>query len=356
MEERRAAVPVPAGYERQIVEFVDAEHGYAQFLRCGPDPSAGPAQPGAECAAVVVRTTDGGRSWQRLNHPRRVAANHQMYTGDADTVLLLAEPHGWYLSTDAGRTFRHRPANSRGTPPEYFGVIFGRYWQDYERENAWRIVEKTGSGSAPLPAQPTLPGRPGAFEAGADGRLWAASVGDGRVYTSVSADQGRTWQRRDVPAPARGRPDRVRLVISADGRDAWLLGYSESTGGTGGGGRSAVPRMLRKDVGLPEIWRFDGVGWTAVPTAGLPSPGPAAVYSFAAVGDGWLAVADGQGTSGYLSGTGYGGSGGGPRLTYVRALRDGTLFGYGDHQARRIWLGPGAGTERHWVEVMTAQG
>ncbi|HET8661523.1 MAG TPA: hypothetical protein VFM55_21320, partial [Micromonosporaceae bacterium] len=206
-EVRAVRLPVPPGSVLRQIELADSRHGYALVAACTAAPASSPAagrpEPG-ECPAALAATADGGLTWQARQHPRPVATDQQLYVGGAHLVLLHAEPYGWYVSTDAGQTFAFRPGSA--PPPEYAAVA-GRYGVWCEPAPC-RVVEgyPPGGGRRPVPAQPGLPGElTTVAEAGRE--LWAVSVAHGRAYPAVSLDQGRSWQRRDLPSPG-GGPDR----------------------------------------------------------------------------------------------------------------------------------------------------
>lgn len=348
IEVRRTRLDVPSDFDLQIVEFAAADRGYAQFVRCGQASASGQAGV-TSCTARVFATDSGGRGWREVRDPRPVAENQQLYTGADGTLVLLAEPHAWYVSNDHGRSFVTLPYASR--PPEaYLAATYGRHWLECEGVPRCRVVEQTRTEHRPVPSQPRLPGDLRSFAAGADGRLWVSSVDRDRLFVAVSADGGRSWRASDVGTAPRRPIILTRLLVSADGRDAWLLAYPEPTGGSGGGRAGAV---LRKETGVPDIWRLAGSGWVTVPTTGVPDKRGTPI-AFAAAGAGALAVAA-PGVAGYLTAAGYAPSTDMPKISYVTALSDGTLVG-SDDPRRGVYLGSGSGSARGWVEVALETG
>ncbi|HET8684655.1 MAG TPA: hypothetical protein VFM54_22710, partial [Micromonosporaceae bacterium] len=295
------------------------------------------------CPAALAATVDGGLTWQSRQHPRPVAPGQQLYVGGARLVLLHADPYGWYVSTDAGLTFAFRPGSA--PPPEY-ATVAGRYGVWCEPAPC-RVVEgyPPGGGRRPVPAQPDLPGELVTVAQAGAHELWAVSVAQGRAYPAVSLDQGRSWQRRDLPGPvggSSGSPDgrpvsRVELRVSPDGRDVWLLGFGPAA-----------------RLEFPRLWLHGPGGWR-VRHAGDPAP---VAHAFAAAGGQALVVA-GPGGLGVV-GDGYATFGDWPSATgYVRALPDGALVAAADTTGtdttgtgERLWLGVGRGTDRRWIEVI----
>ena len=69
-------------------------------------PPATERPPGRGCPALLYATVDGGRSWRCCGIPVRWRHDQQLYAVPG-AVVLLAEPYGWYTSTDGGATFAH---------------------------------------------------------------------------------------------------------------------------------------------------------------------------------------------------------------------------------------------------------
>lgn len=316
---RRVRVPVPADYAQRQVEFTDAGHGYALFTSCRPAPtSAGTPPP---CLAILLSTADGGRTWQRLNHPHPVAENHQLYAQGV-RLVLLAEPYGWYASTDRGGSFTHLPPTD-GVPAVY-RALFGRFQVCCEGDGPDRVVEWVGDRPRPVPAQPELPAIQSV--AYADGRVFAAGLRDGRPYTAVSVDQGRTWRRPVVVPAADGLISVLTIKVNSD--DAWLVGYADDR------------------TSFPWLWWYTGGDWHRVDAPDHPPR----VFSVVAIGDGLLAMSGPDG--GGLVGPGRYEAVGWPVDADLRLLEDGSLLAVRDGGARSIiWLAPGYGDDRRWIKL-----
>ena len=321
-EIRGSRLAVPRQYDRPYVEFVDASQGYALFATCDGRP------PGPDCPALLWSTRDGGRSWQRLRHPKPVADNQQLYVAPG-VLALWAEPHGWWTSTDEGRTFRHSPGEA--APPQWRAAQ-GRF---QIIEATGKVGRWTGKTLRPLATQPPLP----ALNTVAQGDGWmvrdgtrhhrllvAAGAGeDGLPYAAISWDEGRRWQKTPVPAPD-GAVWILRVVELAGG-EVWLLGERPDR------------------ISFPALWRLEGDTWHGVRGEGHPEAGRAVP-----LGAGMAAVVSARGAGVLVDGR-YVDL---PRwpLTdrhHLRRLPDGTLFA---GTSESILLGIGHIGDRSWVEVV----
>ncbi|MFF3853084.1 hypothetical protein [Micromonospora sp. NPDC002575] len=309
VELREVRVPVGKGYDFPYVEFVTAEQAYALFSGC-------PARPAArDCPAVLYATVDGGRSWRRLVLPRVVAEHPQLYAAPG-VLALLAEPHGWYTSTDGGHTFAHTAQE-----PVAWRAAQGRFQID---EATGRVARWEGRRATPLPAQPSVRDPHGVVEA--RGLLVVAGVDGGKPYAAVSADRGRTWQRTPVPTPG-GEVGVLRPTVGPDG-EARLVGWPPD--------RTA----------FPFLWRYLG-RWVPVLATGHPARAssvvPLTTGRFAVNGpDGVGVVADGR--YGPLDWP----------VTpehHLTLLADGTLVG---RAADEVLLAAGPVGDRRWARVVLA--
>jgi hypothetical protein len=330
IEVRRGRVSVPPGYSPQTVEFADSRTGFASFVPAGPDP--GGEQDRYE--ARLFRTIDGGWTWQPMADPRPPSVSPQLYTVDARTLVLLGEPHGWWVSRDAGETFQHQPGYD---PPAVLNDAGLDNQGDYRLDcpEACRLTRRSG----PPVTQPPLPGSLQAI-ATTRGVLWAASV-DGVAYTAASADGGRTWRQAPVP-PAGQRLDRVDLQVSPDGRDLWLVG-SPNPVPVPGFGTSA----RRKEIGIPVLWTFHAGRWVRTGRFGQPAP-QLMPYPATAVGGGYLAVVAPDGL--YLVDQTWRRVDLSPRPEWARTLPDGTIVASAPTN-RTLYLGRLAGPRLRWIQV-----
>jgi hypothetical protein len=143
---RTASVDVPHGYVQQALKFRTATVGVALFTHCElPKRRVGNHD---DCTARLFVTADGGSTWLPRRHPKPVADNHQVFFGTGGELILLAEPRLWYVSTDAGRTFRHvkkEPPRSTADDQQVVAPgVQGRMLVSADRADIW-LVEQPAS-------------------------------------------------------------------------------------------------------------------------------------------------------------------------------------------------------------------
>ncbi len=324
-EVRRSTLPAPAGYGVLTVEFADAVHGYAGLIT---DEPVAPNQYGS----MLFATDDGGRTWRQLDDPRRPSPSPQLYTVDARTIVLLAEP-GWFVSTDGGASFQ---ARAQQPEPAQLSDLSGEY--QLACDNGCSIVRRGGQVT-----QPELRGELAAVtQVGIGGPVWAVSLDDGEPRTTVSQDGGRTWRQIDVPAHPDGRP--ARFSLSGSGGEIWLIGYITADGG----GLGQVMPLRRKETGLPLLWRMVDDRWVAQGISNAPPTGHG-VFAVAAIGGGLAAVAAPTGL--FLVDSRWHPVELFPQPEWVTTLRDGTVFAPGPTN-QTYYLGTRTGSAVAWVQVV----
>jgi hypothetical protein len=315
-EVRDAAIPVPPSYTLRSVEFVDQALGYALFNRCGSTSAApGPAE---SCSAALVRTEDGGRSWNQVYHPRPEGKGHQLYA-DRARLVLHVDPDGYYVSFDRGANYEYAAGDDDVVRP-----IFGEYQACCDGDKKQRVVWFGADGKpSPTRTQPDLPN----IRAVGYALHWLFAVGiddNGRPVSSVSNDQGATW--RQVPvAGASGRVDGVSIRVDRSGTYAWLLGRTDL-------------------ISWPSLWYFDDLGWRPVGATGHPPRLTSAVV----LEDASLAVTTPDG-AGLVTGGVYQAADWPIGDCFLRMLPEGTLF----CAAGPVnWLGVDNFGERKWIRVL----
>lgn len=102
-----AGGPVPHAFVPQSATFVSADDGWV----------LGTAPCGTPPCTSVVRTRDGGRTWQGIPAPKATLGNPQVSKpGDVEILRFADERNGWaagrqlYSTHDGGRTWRQQTA------------------------------------------------------------------------------------------------------------------------------------------------------------------------------------------------------------------------------------------------------
>ncbi|MGN9911554.1 hypothetical protein ACTMTJ_28725 [Phytohabitans sp. LJ34] len=354
LAEVKVDLGLPEGYAPVSVEFADAWHGYALFVRCG-----------TLCDARLFHTADGGRTWRPREHPRPEAKNHQLYSGGGHVVVLLAEPHSWYVSRDAGASWQPRPYDARGRTPVEYHSANGTYYLDCPESGGRCAVRDWTAGTGWRRDVPAELAAARSLTNGRDGRIWLSGVDGGRIVTAVGSAGG-GFTRLPVPDQPGRAVWNARVVTSADGRDIWLVAGQEQADAAAAPARLAPARLAparlaparlapvglvasaRKGTGLPLLWRFEAGAWVPYPIRGIEEKANWP-YSVAPAGGGLLVLA-GPELTGYLDGGAYSPAPGAPRLDWVGQLPDGTLFGR-DNRPGVTYLSPGTGPARTWSTV-----
>ncbi|GAA1419996.1 hypothetical protein GCM10009662_75600 [Catellatospora coxensis] len=325
VQERTADVGVPPDYH-PFVEFADARNGYAVFTDCGGS---------GTCRGRLFATADAGATWQARPMPLAEDESIQLYVVGPKQMMIWGDRAGGYhLSRDGGLTFTFSPT----VPAGYHAATGVRYGVDYAADEPVLRDWQTGR---PVP----LPG--GYQGAGAvatpDGAIWLTTL-EPRKETARSVDGGRTWQRLAVPDQPGRKLWMLSVRVSPTG-DTWLVGEQDML--SAGGGTSLLRGSVLKATGLPLIWQLVDGAWRPRPIEGLREQ-PNQMYTVTPAGDGLLAIA-GPDAVGYLAER-YVEIPGTPRLDWVTALPDGTLFARQDAYGE-FYLGTGTGWRRDWVKV-----
>jgi photosystem II stability/assembly factor-like uncharacterized protein len=234
-------------------------------------------------AAVVLRTTDGGASWERLHVPGADSLEFRdVEAFDADVAYLLAAGPGArsriFRTGDGGRTWSQQFVNAE---PRAFYDCFAFF--DRRRGvvvsdavDGRLIVRRTGDGGAhwdvvPSDGIPPAQAGEGAFAASGtclaslgDRLAWigTGSTAEARVYRST--DAGRRWEVTAVP------------VVSGEAAGVTSVAFRDPAHGVALGGRIAAAADTANQVA---VTTDGGATWTR---AGRP-PFPGAVFGSAYV-------------------------------------------------------------------------
>jgi len=176
--------------------------------------------------STVLRTADGGQTWQKLTVTTDALDFRDVDAIDAQTAYVLAIGNGpasrIYKTTDAGKT--------------------------------WTLQFKNEDEKAFLDAM--------SFWDANHGIVFGDSV-DGQLYIMTTADGGRVWSR--VPAANLPRAMENEGAFAASGTNIAVIGTSHAWIGTGA---SAKARVLRTaDRGL--TWQVAETPLAAGPSAGI---------------------------------------------------------------------------------------
>jgi hypothetical protein len=161
------------------------------------------------------------------------ATEVEMRLGRGNVLLLRTVPGGWYVSRDAGRTFKQHPLIP--APPEVnlteprfsVGCLDGTV--DCAAREPMEITDD-GKRTA-LPGRPAGNQRFTSLAAQTDGKLWltaqaieTSTSAAPMITVSVwsSADHGRTWRAEGTTRLPQRSGVEPHVVVAPDGSDVWL--------------------------------------------------------------------------------------------------------------------------------------
>lgn len=278
---------------------------------------------------TVLRTTDGGRTWERDTIPGATAHDFRAIAAtsrDVAHALSIGDSSRIYRTIDGGRTWTLRFMSTR--KGSFFDAI--QFWDAKHGiamsdpvDGRFLIIATDDGGDTwhEMPASgmpPALPGE-GGFAAsgtclivGGDSEAWLVSGGATVARMFHTSDRGRTWTVHDTPLragvpsagnfsvafrdarygaitggdyqqpPLRGR----NLAVTSDGGVTWTLADSATSPA---GYRSAVAFLPKSKgralvaVGLTgtDVSHDGGATWTPVDSVAYNS------VAFATDGSGW---------------------------------------------------------------------
>lgn len=278
LPDQEAAQPA-APSTSYLLDFADADHGYALARRC--------VVADENCQYALYRTADGGRDWQ----PRQLPPAADEKTGYRTATLFVLGPDAVTIerpkgdtadriaSVDGGRTWTmiQRPwAAATVRPPLsrdalLVGACGEKPVTGQACDNVGTIEPSSGT-FVPAPSQPPLTAMNPGSVATASGRWWVVgkSVTTGRGAISVSSD-GLTWATSTL-----GHWAEPMAVVESDG--VMYAAGNDSDGETHGLG-------VWISVNGGRSWDLMGI----TPLSGL-------VGTPVAAGDGSLTVSDGART------------------------------------------------------------
>lgn len=232
---------------------------------------------------VILRTTDGGRTWVRLAAPGGDSLQFRdVHALSADSAYLLSAGPGErsriYRTGDGGRTWRlqflNRDASAFYDCFDFWDPTHGIALSDAVGERLLLIATSDGAVWLPLPrdAMPAAAPGEGGFAASGTclvaappGYVWMVTGSRGTGKAHRSTDRGRHWSTTSLP-----------LAPGSPTAGAMTLAWRDSLHGVALGGDLAAPDAFRDNVARSE----DG-GRTWVPGGRPPFGGP--VYGSAYV-------------------------------------------------------------------------
>jgi photosystem II stability/assembly factor-like uncharacterized protein len=240
-------------------------------------------------AATVLRSTDGGQTWEPVNVPGAADDSLQfrdVQAFDARTAYLLSAGSGplsrIYKTADGGRTWERQFTNNDSTAFydcfAFWDMRRGVAFSDAVRGRMMvRITEDGGSTWPLVPAAALPPAQPGEGAFAASGTCVVtlgqrhAWIGTGAADTARvlrTADGGRTWSASVVPVPGGGTKGLAAVA------------FRDTLHGTALGGDVADPKSRMDNVAITEdggrTWQrattqtFSGAVYGAVVIPGRP--------------------------------------------------------------------------------------
>jgi hypothetical protein len=247
----KTTTPVQHGSDQliQSMLFADPQHGVAVVISCNG--------PGYRCAAraTTLRTTDGGRTWQRLPNPAENGPGEMVRVWEVTEygVVMVVE-ESYYYSTDL-RTWHLRPADPVDEGGAVESIPADRRADTVKGRTV--ALDPLTNRYRRLAHQPDLPVAPSRWTttSGPDHRVIAATDDDhGTMLLAYSEDRGRTWRKQDVPTR---RNVEARMVLTSDSSDRIYLVEGDPSGRLEGISRLDHLGGTWSSVPVPERIRAD---------------------------------------------------------------------------------------------------
>lgn len=257
----------------------------------------------AGTGGTVLRTVDGGRSWQRVDPPGTQDVQFRdIEAFDSRHAVALTIGEGEqsrvYATDDGGRTWSETFRND--DPRAFYDCLAftdrrhglalsdpvdGRFriLATADGGRSWRVLPTAGMPAA-LPGEFAFAAsgtclvtadRPGRAHGRTEGRAWFATGGGARARVFATADGGRTWRVTDTPVPS-GPSAGIYSLAFRDARHGLAVGGDYAAPGTApdaaaltrDGGRTWTPATRQ-----PGEYR-SGVAWVPGRAATALAVGP----------------------------------------------------------------------------------
>lgn len=222
-------------------------------------------------AAAVLRTVDGGSTWETLTVPGAAADSLQfrdVHAVDAAVAYLLAAGPGSrsrvYKTTDAGRTWQRLFTNTDSSAFydcfSFWDAAHGIAFSDAVAGHFQiRVTEDGGAHWMPVAAHLLPAAQPGEGSFAASGTC-VVTLGPGHAWIGTgAADTARVLRTRD-----RGRTWEVTTAPIAGGRSSGIaaLAFRDTLHGIALGGDIALPNARTDNVAITadggRTWRAGG--------------------------------------------------------------------------------------------------
>lgn len=188
----------------------------------------------------LIRTTDGGASWSRIQPPA-AHVTHLSVATDADTLFIVGPEPDWtvWVTRDGGGFWAQVPflQETAGAIPKMAFVTPDHGYATFSAGSALHVYETTDAGRTWTgPAVGALPSGMSKVQGPENGLLWLSSgKADNKPFDNrllLSYDGGTTWQEGRFPTGAQAPRNDLKSVeaLWADGRGRVVLAMSLGEG------------------------------------------------------------------------------------------------------------------------------
>jgi photosystem II stability/assembly factor-like uncharacterized protein len=188
-------------FDAPFVEFVDRDHGFALTTTC-----PGGDQP---CSYGLAVSMDGGRTYQHREVPLAEVPPLEGYSADLHAIttrtVVIADRGKWWVSVDAGRTWRSAPDSVTGNVASVpAGGRLHSQCADTNCDSRELTVIDPDTGMRSRMSNVALESVHSSSEStvAPDGTRWISGIARGGVPAlATTRDGGRTWSVSRFPKP-----------------------------------------------------------------------------------------------------------------------------------------------------------